>query len=68
MKELECCELCPRRCKVNRIKGEIGRCKAKINPKIAIPTHYGSIVGEKNDGEKFKNLLNNNIECKILIK
>lgn len=39
-----------------------------INPKIAIPTHYGSIVGEKDDGEKFKNLLNNNIECKILIK
>lgn len=39
-----------------------------IKPKIAIPTHYGSIVGEKDDGLKFKALLNSEIECKILIK
>ena len=39
-----------------------------IKPKIAIPTHYGSIVGEKEDGLKFKALLNSEIECKILIK
>ena len=39
-----------------------------IKPKIAIPTHYGSIVGEKEDGEKFKNLLNPEIECIIIIK
>lgn len=38
-----------------------------IKPKIAIPTHYGDIVGEKEDGEKFKELLNPEIECMILI-
>ena len=41
MKELESCELCPRKCKVNRLDGEIGRCRAKINPKIAkVQLHY----------------------------
>lgn len=39
-----------------------------INPKIAVPTHYGSIVGTKEDAENFKNLLNENIKCTILIK
>ena len=39
-----------------------------IKPKIAIPTHYGSIVGEKDNGERFKQLLNSEIECEILIK
>ena len=28
-----------------------------IKPKVAIPIHYGSIVGTKEDGEKFKELL-----------
>ena len=39
-----------------------------IKPKIAIPTHYGSIVGDLQDGVRFKELLNPEIECKILIK
>ena len=39
-----------------------------IKPKIAIPTHYGSIVGSKDDGIKFKELLSVEIECNILIK
>ena len=39
-----------------------------INPKIAVPTHYGSIVGNKEDGDNFKKLLNSNIKCEILIK
>lgn len=39
-----------------------------IKPKIAVPTHYGSIVGEKDDGIKFQNLLNPNIQSKTLIK
>lgn len=30
-----------------------------INAKIIIPTHYGSIVGNMEDGEKFKNLVKN---------
>lgn len=39
-----------------------------IKPKIAIPTHYGSLVGDMQDGEMFKNLLNSEIEYEILIK
>ena len=27
----------------------------KIKPKIAVPTHYGSIVGDKSDGVNFQN-------------
>ena len=40
----------------------------EINPKIAVPIHYGLIVGSKEDEEVFKNSLNNNIDCEILIK
>ena len=39
-----------------------------IKPKIAIPTHYGSVVGNREDGESFKKLLNSDIQCEILIK
>lgn len=39
-----------------------------IKPKIAIPTHYGSVVGGKEDGDKFKELLNSEIKCMIIIK
>lgn len=39
-----------------------------IKPNIAVPTHYGSIVGEKDDGQKFKKLLNSGIECEIMLK
>jgi len=27
-----------------------------IKPKLAIPMHYGAIVGSENDAEKFKQL------------
>jgi len=37
-----------------------------IKPAKAIPTHYGDTVGEKEDGEKFRNLLNPEIECMLL--
>jgi len=33
---LEECKLCPRECKVNRIDGKSGRCRAGVNPKIAL--------------------------------
>ena len=34
-----------------------------INPKVVIPTHYGSIVGNVDDGKKLKELLaNTNVE------
>lgn len=35
----------------------------KINPKIAIPMHYGSVVGSRQDAEKFKQLC----KCKVEI-
>lgn len=39
-----------------------------IKPKLAIPTHYGSGVGNKDDGEKFKELIDSDIEVKLLIE
>ena len=33
-----------------------------IAPKIAIPIHYGSIVGKKEDADTFKNLIDSSIE------
>lgn len=39
-----------------------------IHPKVAIPTHYASIVGTLKDGEIFKENLNKDIECILLIK
>lgn len=39
-----------------------------IKPKIVVPTHYGSIVGTKEDGIQFKKLIDSVIECRILIK
>ncbi len=40
----------------------------EIKPKIAIPIHYGSIAGKKEDGEKFIENLDKSIEGKILIE
>ena len=40
----------------------------EIKPKIAVPIHYGLIVGTKEDATTFKNSLNNDIKCEILIK
>ena len=39
----------------------------EIKPTLAIPTHYGSIVGSKEDGEKFRELLNEKIKCDLFI-
>lgn len=39
-----------------------------INPSVVIPTHYGLIVGDSDLGEKFKELINFNIECELYIK
>ena len=40
----------------------------EIKPKIAVPIHYGLIVGTKEDATTFKNSLNDDIKCEILIK
>ena len=40
----------------------------EIKPKVAVPTHYGSLVGTKEDALNFSKLLNPEIECKIIMK
>ena len=40
----------------------------EIKPKIAIPTHYGEIVGDTSDKERFVKLINTDIEYKVFIK
>ena len=40
----------------------------EIKPKIAVPTHYGSIVGSKKEGDKFSKLVNSEIKVVILMK
>ena len=38
-----------------------------IKPKIAIPTHYGSIIGEKEDGKKFAELVEKEIRVQLIL-
>lgn len=38
-----------------------------IKPKAAIPTHYGSLVGSKTDGEEFKKLVDNGIDVRLVL-
>ena len=47
---------------------EASRITNKIEPKIVVPVHYGSVVGSKKDAETFKANVNENIEVRILIK
>ena len=46
---------------------ESARLVNQIHPKIAVPIHYGSIVGTKEDGKKFSELLDPDITCQIFI-
>ncbi|MBR1748741.1 MAG: MBL fold metallo-hydrolase [Bacilli bacterium] len=39
-----------------------------IHPKLAIPIHYGYVVGSIKDAEIFKKRLDKDIECKIFMK
>lgn len=39
----------------------------EIKPEVAIPIHYGKIVGTKQDAIDFKNRLDKNIRCEILL-
>ncbi len=54
---LESCQICPRRCKVNRLKGKVGFCKTVELPKIySFLAHYGEeppISGTKGSGTIF---------------
>lgn len=38
----------------------------KIEPKFAVPIHYGVLVGSKEDAERFKKLLKPAINCEIM--
>lgn len=49
-------------------KEEAAKLINKIKPKIVVPIHYGLIVGTKEDAILFTKLIDNNIDCKILIK
>lgn len=64
---LESCTLCPHKCKVNRLKGEVGRCKASSNVKIALANlHYFEepcISGKKGSGTVF--FTGCNMNCKF---
>lgn len=57
MKELEKCTLCPRECKVNRLEGKTGYCKATNKVKVALANlHYYEepcISGENGSGTVF---------------
>lgn len=54
---MESCVLCGHRCKVNRLKGQLGKCRAGINPTVAsFCAHHGEepmISGKRGSGTIF---------------
>lgn len=38
-----------------------------MQPKVVVPTHYGSIVGRKEDAQIFAQKLNANIQCEVYL-
>jgi len=40
----------------------------KIKPRLAIPIHYGYVVGSRKDAEVFKKRLDKSIACKIMME
>lgn len=38
----------------------------EISPNVVVPIHYGTIVGSIEDAQKFKSLVNDDIECNFL--
>ncbi len=62
---LEACSLCPRRCKVNRLKGELGYCGAGANLVVSsFFPHFGEerpLVGRSGSGTIF--LTHCNLKC-----
>lgn len=39
-----------------------------IKPKLAIPTHYGEIIGDKSFGKEYASLVDKSIKTKVFIK
>lgn len=62
---LEKCEICPHKCKINRMNEEIGRCKSKDTVKIALASIHNyeepCISGENGSGTIF--FSNCNMNC-----
>lgn len=62
---LEKCEICPHRCKVNRTKNQIGRCKSKDTVKVAMASIHNfeepCISGKNGSGTVF--FSNCNLSC-----
>ena len=65
MKELERCEICPHRCRVNRSKGQAGRCRCDDKIKIALASIHEfeepCISGKNGSGTVF--FSNCNLNC-----
>ena len=65
LKYLEKCEICPHRCKINRIDGKIGRCKSTDKIKIVLVSVHNyeepCISGENGSGTVF--FSNCNLNC-----
>lgn len=65
IKELEKCEICPHKCKVNRIENQVGRCKSKNLVKIGLVSTHNyeepCISGENGSGTVF--FSNCNLNC-----
>jgi len=62
---LEKCIICPHNCRINRVNGEIGRCKSKDTVKIALYSTHNfeepCISGKKGSGTVF--FSNCNLNC-----
>lgn len=62
---LEKCEICPHKCKINRLKGNLGRCKSKDTVKVALASIHNyeepCISGENGSGTVF--FSNCNMNC-----
>ena len=65
LEELEKCKICPHECRINRIEGKIGRCKAKDKIKISLYSTHNfeepCISGSKGSGTVF--FSNCNLNC-----
>ena len=65
MEELEKCEICPHKCKINRLAGQVGRCKCDDKIKIALASIHNyeepCISGTNGSGTVF--FTNCNLNC-----
>lgn len=39
----------------------------RMKPKLAIPTHYGTVVGSREDGKRFAELVDSRIEVRVMV-